>query len=74
MSMIETFLSFTKRLPSAQMESVDAALAALMDSFSAEYEFTPGELAEIDNRVAAPRPEFADPAKIEAIFGKPFTA
>ncbi|MEP6869389.1 MAG: hypothetical protein ABJA20_12805 [Novosphingobium sp.] len=56
MSMIETFLSFTKRLPSAQMESVDAALAALMDSFSTDYDFTTSELAEIDNRVAEPRP------------------
>lgn len=74
MTMIDKFLTFTKRLPSDQLESVDAALAALMESYSSDYDFTATELAELDKRVANPRPKYADPAKIEAIFGKPFTA
>ncbi len=74
MTMIDKFLTFTKHLPSDQMDSVDSALAALMESFSADYDFTASELAELDRRVANPRPKYADPAKIEAIFGKPFTA
>ena len=74
MTMIDKFLTFTKHLPTGQMESVDAALAALMESFSADYEFSTAELAELDNRFAEPRPEYADPAKIKALFGKPFTA
>ncbi len=72
MTIIDQFITFTNGLPSDRMESVEEALAALMESFSAEYDFTLDELAELDRRAADPNPNFADSARIAELFGKPF--
>ena len=74
MTMIEKFLGFTRSLPSERLESVEDALAALMESYAADYDFTAAELAEVDRRVAAPQPQFAAPEAITKRFGKPFAA
>jgi hypothetical protein len=74
MTMLDKFVTFAKALPADRRQSVEEALAALMESLSAEYEFTPAELAEIDRRAAEPNPQFSDPADITQIFGKPFRA
>lgn len=74
MTVLESFVSFAKGLPADRLESVEAALATLMDSYSEQYEFTPAERAELDRRVADPNPAFADPDEITKLFGKPFAA
>jgi hypothetical protein len=74
MTVLENFIAFASALPTDQRESVEEALAALMESLSAEYDFTPAELTEIERRVADPNPQFADPAAITKLFGKPFRA
>lgn len=74
MTMLDKFIAFASALPADQRESVEESLAALMESLSAEFDFTSEELAELDRRVAEPNPEFADPAAITKIFGKPFRA
>ena len=71
MTVIDKFIAFANGLPADQRESVEEALAALMESMSDSYDLTPDELAEIDRRVAEPNPEFSDPADIAKIFGKP---
>lgn len=73
MTMLETFVSFARGLPADRLQSVEAALAALMESYSERYGFTGSELSELDRCVAEPKPAFADPAEIAALFGKPFS-
>jgi hypothetical protein len=73
MTILDTFLSFAKGLPADRLQSVEAALAALMESYSERYAFTDEEMAELDRRVAEPKPTFADSAEIAALFGKPFS-
>ena len=72
MTMLDKFIAFASALPADQRESVEEALAALMESLSAEFDFTPAELAEFERRGADPNPEFSDPADIAMLFGKPF--
>ncbi len=74
MTVLDKFVAFASALPADQRELVEEALAALMESLSAEYDFTPAELAEIESRMAEPNPELSDPADIAKIFGKPFRA
>ncbi|MEE9433361.1 MAG: hypothetical protein V3V15_03890 [Sphingorhabdus sp.] len=52
MTMLEKFVSFAKHLPADRLESVEASLAALMESYSEKYDLTKAELAEIDRRAA----------------------
>ena len=74
MTIFEKFVSFAQGLPADRREAVEAGLAALMESYSAEYEFTPQELAEIDSRFAEPKPQYSDPGDNSRLFGKPFSA
>ena len=74
MTSLEKFLSFAQRLPADQLETVEEALAALMESMSERFGFSAGELAEVDRRAADPAPEFSDPGNIARIFGRPFSA
>ena len=74
MTVIEKFIHFANGLPAGQMDSVEAALSELMESFSPKYEFSAAELTELDRRVAEPKPQFAGKGQIEALFGKPFDA
>ncbi len=74
MTMLDKFIAFASALTADQRESVEQSLAALMESWSAEFDFTPTELAELERRMAEPNPEFSDPADITKIFGKPFRA
>lgn len=72
MTVLETFVSFARRLPADRLRSVEDTLAALMETYSGEHEFTPTEIEELDRRAAVPRPEFADPGVIAELFGKKF--
>ena len=74
MTMLEKFVSFAKGLPADRLQSMEAALAELMESYSDEYDFTATELAEIDRRVADANPQFARSGDIAKLFGKPFSA
>jgi hypothetical protein len=73
MTVIDRFLSFTRELSAENRASVEEGLAALMDSYSERYAFTPDELSEIDHRLAEPKPEFASAQEVAALFGKPFS-
>ena len=72
MTILETFLSFTRGLPEDRRAAMEATLAALMESYSGDHEFALAELDEIERRLADPAPKFADPAEIAQLFGKPF--
>lgn len=74
MTMLDKFLSFARRLPADRLEAVEESLAALMESLSDRFEFTPEELAELDRRVAHSDPQYSNPADIAKIFGQRFTA
>lgn len=74
MTVLEKFVSFAKRLPADRLQSVEANLAALMESYSDKYDFTASELTELDRRTNNANPEFADPDDITKLFGKPFSA
>ena len=52
MTVLDKFIAFASALPANQRESVEEALAALMESFSAEFAFTPAELTELEGRMA----------------------
>jgi hypothetical protein len=74
MTLLEKFMSFAQTLPADQLEAVEASLAALMESLSEKFGFSPQELAEIDRRVADPAPEFSSQQDIAKLFGRPFSA
>jgi hypothetical protein len=73
MSVLDTFVQFTDRLPSERLSSVEAALAEIMASHSAQYDFSLPELTLIDQRVAAEAPEYSASDDITKLFGKPFS-
>ena len=72
MTVLDKFIAFASALPTGQRESVEEALAALMESFSAEFDFKAAKLAELKRRLAESNPEFSDPDDITKLFGKPF--
>ncbi len=74
MTVLEQFVSFAKALPDDRRQSVETALAALMETYSGNHEFADEELAELDRRMAEANPQFSDPAEISRLFGKPFAA
>ncbi|MDE2596853.1 MAG: hypothetical protein KGL44_08255 [Sphingomonadales bacterium] len=72
MTVLDSFVSFANSLSADRLQSVEAALAALMESYADTYGFTPAEMQEIERRVAEPAPQYASPAAITQLFGKPF--
>lgn len=74
MTILEKFLQFAERLPTDRLNSVETALAEIMESYSDRYDFMPLEQRVIDQRVAEARPEFSSAQDITKIFGKPFSA
>ena len=50
---------------------MDDALAALMESYAREYDFTSEEMADLRRCAAETDPELFDPDEIARIFGKP---
>ena len=69
MTMLEKFMEFAKSLPADRLGEIEELLATLMQSRSTEGDLTPGELAEIDRRLAEDR-EIADQSEIEALLGR----
>lgn len=74
MSIVEKFVAFTAGLPADRLSNVEAALAGIMASHAENYDFHISELAVLDHRIAESAPEFSDPADIEKLFGKNFSA
>jgi hypothetical protein len=74
MTVLEKFLQFAERLPTDRLNSVEVALAEIMESYSDGFAFTQSEQQIIDQRVAEAAPEFASSEDISKIFGKPFSA
>lgn len=73
MTVLDQFIAFAQGLPAEQRERLEDYLDDLMRSISSDDEFTPDELAELDRRADETKPDYADPAAIAAIFGKPFS-
>ena len=73
MTILEKFLHFAERLPADRLNSVEAALAEIMESYSDRYAFTPSEQQMLDQRVAETKPVFSNGEDITEIFGKPFS-
>ena len=59
MTAIESFMVLANRLPADQLAPIEEALATLKASHDSDTRFTGPELAELDRRLAEPRPEFA---------------
>ena len=71
MTVLDSFLSFARRLPADRLESVEAVLATLMDSHDEATAFTSAELGELDRRLAEPRPRFAEQSAVDGLLGRP---
>jgi hypothetical protein len=69
MGIIDSFISFVKGLSGERRQAVEAELAALMESYSERFEFTQDELAELDARVAEPKPRYATADEVEKVLG-----
>lgn len=74
MTILEKFLNFAERLPADRLNSVEAALAEIMESYSDRYGFTASEQNIIDQRLAETKPVFSSSEDIAELFGKPFSA
>ena len=70
MTVLDSFVSFAKRLPADQLQPVEAVLATLMNSYNAELDFNGSELAELDRRLAEPKPQFASQSSTDALLGR----
>ncbi len=70
MTKLEKFVAFARDLPADRREQLEEILDDLMRDLAPESDFTPEELAEIDQRLAEVDPEMADPAEIEALLGR----
>jgi hypothetical protein len=74
MTILEKFLNFAERLPADRMNSVEVALAEIMESYFDRYGFTSSEQETIDQRVAKAKLRFSSSEDIATLFGKPFSA
>ena len=59
MTILEKFLHFAERLPADRLNSVEAAFAEIMESYSDRYAFTPSDQQVIDQRLAETKPVFS---------------
>ena len=59
MTVLENFVAFASTFPADRLESVEQSLAALKESLSPEFDFTPAELAELDHRATESKPDYA---------------
>jgi hypothetical protein len=69
MGIIESFVTFARSLKGQRRQALEAELAALMESYSERFDFTPDELAELDARVAEPSARFAPADEVEKVLG-----
>ena len=72
MTSIDQFVAFAKALPLDRRAPVEDALDAIMATYADGGDFSATELAEIDRRLAEPRPEYASRDEITNLLGKPF--
>ena len=72
MTSIDQFVAFAKTLPLDRRAPVEEALDAIMATYASDAGFSTSEQAELDRRVAEPRPQYASPSEIANLLGKPF--
>lgn len=70
MTVLDSFVAFAKSLPADRLGPVEDMLAMLMSSYSDEQDFSDQQLAELDRRLAEPRPRFVEATVIEQLFGR----
>ena len=73
MTTLEKLIEFAQGLPADTRGDFELKLETMMASYSPQFDLTPSEIAEIDQRVADPNPTFSRPENIAAIFGKSFS-
>ena len=73
MTILEKFRHFAANLPADRLNSVEVALAEIMESYSDHYCFSASELQTIDQRFGETKPEFSNGDDIAELFGKPFS-
>ena len=73
MTILAKFLQFAERPPADRLNSVEAALTEIMESYSDRYGFTAGEQQVIDQRLAETKAVFSGREDIAELFGKPFS-
>ena len=73
MTLIDQFLAFAKSLPADKLAPVEDALGTIMATWSDDADFSDSELAELDRRLAEPKPEYSPQDEINDLLGKPFT-
>ena len=74
MTILKKFLHFAEHLPADRLNSVEAALAEIMESCSDGYGFTASEQQLIDQRVTETKPAFSSSEDIAGLCGKRFSA
>lgn len=74
MTVLDNFIAFARALPAERREAMDDGLAALMESYAKDYDFTSEEMADLCRRAAETDPELSDPQEIVRLFGKLFRA
>jgi hypothetical protein len=74
MTILEQFVSFANSLPAEQIVGVEDALAEIMESYSARFDFTETEYGILDQRLAETSPSYSHLDTISELFGKPFAA
>ena len=70
MTKIDEFARFMAGLPADSARSVETVLDAIMATYADNAEYSAEELAELDRRIAEPKPEYASADEVAAIFGK----
>jgi hypothetical protein len=74
MTVLEKFRQFAESLPTDRLNSVELALAEIMESYSDRFGFSESELWTIDQRVGEPNAQFSNSNDIAELFGNNFTA
>lgn len=72
MTLIDTFVAFAKALPAERRAPIEDALGSIMATWAEDTVLTPGELAELDRRLAEPSAEYLSAEDVTALLGKPF--
>jgi hypothetical protein len=72
MTVIDQFIAFTRTLPADRLAPIEEALGAIMAAWSDEAGLSSSEMAELDRRLAEPKPEYSPPDDIAKLLGKPF--
>jgi len=73
MTILEKFMAFAVGLPAERRAAIEATLSEIM-AREADGEQCPGRLADLNRRMADPKPLYATAEEVEAFFARYRTA